>query len=951
MVILSNYICCCLFIIVFSLVPGTNSQYGIIGNTCSPTSPSQIWKYDLTSGQLSTTTLGYCLTVSSYPPTDGTSLMMSPCVNASSLSSSVSYRLNPLSQAFDIVSSNNTLVLRTNHTQCINLAGYGTSPGTSVWLYGCDPLPYYSCQGNCDWEPITNEHYQNNESGLCLDDGYTPPMVRTCDPRSPAYAYPLCNSSLPLPERVDDLVSRLSLDYKIQLIMLPLPPSVNSMINSTFPLAAFHWDITTIHGVSTCCDIIQPLPDATSFPHAIAQGASFDLDLAVRIANAVAYEARIINQMNFNLTNGQSVQALNAEGGPLANTVHDPRYGRAQETYGEDVYLSSRFGVAITTALQNRSTDHPFIQLSSVTRHYLGYHGTTDLPNGGEEWINVQWLADQQLPIYKAHIMEGEAEGVMCSINTLRVGDGDGSVGGIPACVHPLLYDILYNQWNSTTFVQTDNDSLYAMYAQHNYYPNLTESVINTIRMGAVAIDSGMGTDIIQAVYTGLSTNALTVQDIDNFVKRTFLMRFKLGEFDSNNPINPYNSNNVYNVSKLDGPEHRQLAREAATKTTVLLRNGIDNDHTLLPLSLQSPPPNIAIIGPWGACSDLDGSYGCNMCFGGNYNAKTSYVSSILSAMNEVVGNVSNVTYALGTNPYTYSSPTGIEEAVNVAAASNVAIVVLGLGCQYETESIDRPDLYLPNVQDELLSSISLGVNRSRTQIILVTVSAGIIDIDEALIDAWLQFFIPGEEAGHALTDILFGTVSPSARLPLTGYSNEYLQICGPVADFNMVSLSGNIGRTYRFANYIPSEMIKLYFGYGLSYSTFTYSNLNLQYLTNPVSMVNVTVTVTNNGPYTLAREIVQVYVRVPTVTNVLTPLHNLQSFTVIAITEGSNNAVQVTLSLPYPNAFLTTLTDGSRIVTGGLYTVFVSGHQPNDNRGTLLHSNVLNSTITLPPS
>ena len=482
--------------------------------------------------------------------------------------------------------------------------------------------------------------------------------------------------------------------------MLPLPPNVNAMINSTFPLAAFHWDITTIHGISTCCDIIQPLPDATSFPHAIAQGASFDVDLAIRIANAVAYEARIVNQVNFNLTNGQSLQALNAEGGPLANTVHDSRYGRAQETYGECPYIAKQFGVAVTKTIQNRSTEHPFIQLSSVSRHYLGIHGTTDLPNAGEEWISEQWLADQQLPIYEAHIKEGQAEGIMCSINTLRVGPGDGSTGGIPACVHPLLYDILYKQWNASTFVQTDNDSIYSMYAQHNYFANLTESVINTILAGAVAIDSGMGSDIIQAVYAGLSTNALTEENIDNYVKRTFLMRFKLGEFDSANPVNPYNDANIYNVSKLNGAEHRALAREAATKTTALLKNGIDNDHRILPLSLASPPSTMSIIGPWGACADTDGSYGCNMCFGGNYNAKTDYVSSILSAMTELIGNVTNVTYALGTNPYTYSSPTGIQDAVTTAMNSDVAIIVLGLGCQYETESIDRPNLYLPPVQD-----------------------------------------------------------------------------------------------------------------------------------------------------------------------------------------------------------------------------------------------------------
>ena len=166
--------------------------------------------------------------------------------------------------------------------------------------------------------------------------------------------------------------------------------------------------------------------------------------------------------------------------------------GRAQETYGEDPYLSARMAVTYTRTLQNRSADHPFMQTASMARHYLGFHGASDLPNAGEEWVSPQWLADMHLPSYEgefvgkfvpptlasqthpaalgsflfsssfpsAQMVEGQAEGIMCSCNTLRVGPGDGSAGGIPACVHPLLYEILRERWNSSALVQMDNEAL-----------------------------------------------------------------------------------------------------------------------------------------------------------------------------------------------------------------------------------------------------------------------------------------------------------------------------------------------------------------------------------------------------------------------------------------------------------------------------------------------------------
>lgn len=593
--------------------------------------------------------------------------------------------------------------------------------------------------------------------------------------------------------------------------------------------------------------------------------------------------------------------------------------------------------VTFTRALQNRSDAHPFMLTASMTRHYLGFHGATDLPNAGEEFVTPQWLADMHLPSYEAQVVEAEAEGIMCSCNTLRVGPGDGSAGGIPACVHPLLYDILRNRWNSSALVQMDNEALYPMFQDHHYYPDLGAAIVGALTAGVVAIDSGMGADIEAELTRQITSGNVTEAMVDAFALRTFLMRFRVGEFDTHNPANPYARE--WDESVIDGPEHRALAREAVTKTSALLKNS----GGFLPLSTSSAPKQVAVVGPWAACDDTSGSYGCNMCYLGNYATSTSVVSNVLDALKEDIGHSSNITFAQGSLPYAVSGPTGIADAAALAAASDLTILVLGLGCEIETEGIDRPFLTLPPVQDQLLAAVGLA-KRPGARLLLITVSANVIDLDASNADAWFQAFIPGEEAGHGLMDLIFGRASPSARLPLTLYANEYIAVSGPTADFNVVSEATGIGRTYRFADKIPKELIKMQFGFGISYSTFSYASLTATILAN--NSVSVSVVVTNTGTFSPAREVVQVYVSVPSVAGLVTPLRALRGFQIATLASGSPQSVSFLLA--YPDAFLTTALDGSRSVTGGAYAIAVSGHQEDDANGAT-QSNVVKTTVAIP--
>ena len=416
-------------------------------------------------------------------------------------------------------------------------------------------------------------------------------------------------------------------------------------------------------------------------------------------------------------------------------------------------------------------------------------------------------------------------------------------------------------------------------------------------------------------------------------------MRFRVGEFDTHNNANPYAR--VWNESLIDGPEHRALAREAVTKTAALLKNA----DGFLPLSPSSAPTQVAVIGPWAACEDTSGSYGCNNCYLGNYATHTSVVSNILDALTEDIGHSSNITFAQGSLPYSESSPPGITDAAALAAASDLTILVLGLGCQIETEGQDRPYLTLPPVQDQLLAAVGLA-KRPGARLLLITVSANVIDLDASNADAWLQAFIPGEEAGHGLMDLIFGRASPSARLPLTLYANEYIAVSGPTADFNMISQSTGVGRTYRFADKIPRGLIKMQFGFGLSFSAFTYAGLAATVLSN--NSVSVSVTVSNTGAFSPAREVVQLYVSVPSVAGLVTPLRALRGFQIATLVAGSPQTLSFLLA--YPDAFMTTQLDGSRGVTGGAYAIAVSGHQEDDANGAS-QSNVVKTTVTLPAS
>jgi beta-glucosidase len=932
----------------FPLIAPSGSLYTF---PCS-SSPEQTWTIR-SDGRLSSASKdgNLCATPSStLPVPDGTLVTMQPCDIS-----------NP-SQVFLHVLSNNTLVLANQPSVCLNIEDYSKSPASTVWLYTCN---IGDCQGNCDWTFTSGPPgplYQP-ESQMCLSDGTTTPPIkpRTCEIGSPSYNLPFCDYTLPFADRIEDLYSRFSFDEKLAIFSQPIAPTP---YNASLNILSFYHDITCIQGLSP--GIFNPTPNVTVFPNTISQAASMDLDLIARISQATALEGRIVNQINYRLTGGTTFQGVSCDGGPLANTAHDARWGRISETYGEDPFLASEMGRIATINLQQRTSEYlpgsSFIKTSQVTRHFIGYHGASDLPYDGEEYTLPQWLEDQQLNVYEALQRPeidggGGSEGIMCGYAAFASsGDippprnNETWKAWIPSCVNAYIMQVkLRDEWRAESFVQTDCCGSIDAMLDHKYFDTLEEATVAAINMGvSAAYENHDG--IQNALRAGLADGTLNPQLLDARLKRILLMRFRLGEFDSENPNNPFRG--PFNESDLDGSIHRSLAREAAAKSIVLL----ENRGNVLPLVASSLPSTIAVMGAFSKCEVLFGDYGghdksdaddCTKAacsYGHSYSGSMSSVSNVLTALQEEVSasgdSSTSVFWTQGSQAVLPCGTEGITNATTLALKSDLIFLVVGLGSEIEVEGNDRRYVSLPPPQDELLRNVSATVGSAK--IVLIIFSAGPVAIDPTLADTILWVGYTGEEAGHGIMDIVFGRISPSGRMPTTTVSEEYISSVGPVANFNMITFG--IGRTYRYYNYSSPPIY--YFGYGLGYGKFQYTNPTANLQTNNSISITVLVQYLGKNTGALARETVQVYVKVPSIAGLVTPITKLCGFTIVELIPG---AAPTSVSILIQQTSLYTYaSDGSRSVTKGEYVFSISGHAPMDTLGIERASNVVEVNVTI---
>ena len=825
------------------------------------------------------------------------------------------------------------------------------------------------------------------------------------------------DSSQPVARRVDDLVGRMTLEEKVSQMQNHAVgiPRLN--------VPEYDWWSEALHGIARS-------GYATVFPQAIGLAATWDVPLMHEVATTISTEARAKNSEALRHGIHSIYYGLDVWS-PNINIFRDPRWGRGQETYGEDPFLTSRMGVAFVEGLQG---DNPhYYKVIATPKHYVVHSGPESTRHTANIDVSPHDLEDTYLPAFRATVKEAKAGSLMCAYN---------AIDGQPACANTyLLSDTLRKTWGFKGYVTSDCGAVGDIAEGHKFAPDVEHASVDAVRAGTDTSCGNEYASLTRAVHDGLIAEA----EIDRSVKRLFTARFELGLFDSAAKV----AYARIPFSEDDSVAHRELARRVAEKSMVLLKNdGI--------LPLKKSVRTIAVIGPNAAAL---------AAIEGNYNAIPSHPVLPLGGMEAKFGNRAKVLYAQG-SPYVAELPvpvprtilhpakgsaafglkgeyfdnieltgrpavtridqqvdfdwnaaapvpevkatafgvrwTGIiappvpgkyefsfrgeaknvrvfldgapvmqaqakgpfvldlsdakshalrieyshhaklfdagltfdwmppteaerTEAVNVARQADVVVAFVGLSPDLEGEEMpvhvkgfdggDRTDIELPAVQKEMLEAVA--ATGKPVIVVLMNGSALAVkwarDHAAAVLEAWY----PGEEGGAAIADTLAGDNNPAGRLPVTFYAGT--DELPPFDDYSMAN------RTYRYF----TGTTLWGFGYGLSYSKFTWSDVKLsaEKLTtgNPLT---VDAEVENTGA-AKGDAVSEIYLKNPASSTA--PVHSLVGFVRTPLNGHERQHIHVVID---PRNLSTVAADGTRSIEAGEYSIFIGGAQPGADEG-----------------
>ncbi len=682
-------------------------------------------------------------------------------------------------------------------------------------------------------------------------------------------------------ERISDLLSRMSLDEKISQMVY------NSRAIPHLNIEEYNWWNECLHGVGRA-------GIATVFPQAIGMAAAFNDELLREAADVIADEARAKHHEAARKGDREIYKGLTFWT-PTVNIFRDPRWGRGQETYGEDPYLTSRLGVAFVQGLQG--DDPEYLKLAACAKHFAVHSGPENLRHSFDARVSQKDLYETYLPAFRALVIEGRVESVMGAYNRTN---------GEPCCASPtLLQDILRDQWGFDGHVVSDCGAIHDIHTYHQVTKTPAESAALAVNNGCDLNCGRVYPYLVEAVKQGL----IDEQTIDQALARLLQTKFRLGMFDPEEKVSY--TQIPFEIVACD--QHRALAREMARQSMVLLKN----ENRLLPLSKDLK--TIAVIGP-NANAD-------NVLLG-NYAGTSSKLVNALDGIRARLEPKTKVLYAEGcdlisTKPSFWgnSPAAGFSEALSMAERSDAVIFCGGISPALEGEEGeaansdgggDKLSLNLPGMQELLLKEIC----QTGKPVVLVLFSGSPLAINWAAehVPAIVQAWYPGEEGGNALADILFGDYSPGGRLPVT-----FVKSLDQVPEFTDYSMEG---RTYRYLKEEP-----LYpFGYGLSYTDFAYSNLTPD--KSPITTgdsLTLSVDLKNVGSLA-GDEVVQLYLRHKEAA-VPTPNFELQGFQRVSLQPGETRTLTFTLS---PRQMAVFNQEGACLVEPGPIEIVVGGSQPD---------------------
>ena len=835
----------------------------------------------------------------------------------------------------------------------------------------------------------------------------------------PAPAAPYLDPSLPIDQRVDDLIARMTLEEK-----------ASQLINQAraiprLQVPAYDWWSEALHGVARA-------GTATVFPEPIGLAATFDAPLIHDMAVVIGTEARAKHNQAIRAGRRDIMEGLDFWS-PNINIFRDPRWGRGQETYGEDPYLTGRMGVAFVTGLQG--DDPKYFRVIATPKHFAVHSGPEPSRHSIDVQVSKHDLEDTYLPAFRAAITEGRAESIMCAYNRIN---------GQPACANTfLLEDQLRGAWKFNGYVVSDCDAIVDIFNGHHFAKSMPEAAADALKTGmdnecadffTLATSNCDYLPYLDAVKQGL----LTEKQIDTSLKRLFTARFRLGMFDPPDMVKYAQTPH----SEIDSDAHRALALKAAKESMVLLKNdgvlplrsGLSKIAVFGPLAesvlvlhgnyagtashpttaldgirAQFPSAQISfhpgmnflreqLVVPATVLSTDEGAPGLKAEYfsGGDFSGSPqvvrvdstanlqlfhpdssaiappsgmkdfsarwngfltpdksgSYQIGLVGSMNRlwldgqlIVDDLAlhdsnpttkilqldkNHRYALrieymrggfGTKLIwlpLIADP--IAEAVAAAQQADVSIAVVGITSQLEGEEMkvevpgfkggDRTSLDLPKEEEDLLEALQ----RTGEPLVVVLMNGSALAVNwanthaNAILEAWYS----GEEGGTAIAQTLAGTNNPAGRLAVTFYKS--VDQLPAFEDYAMNN------RTYRYFTGEP-----LYpFGYGLSYSTFEYSNLKLS---TKKLKAGDPLTVEADVENTSRREgdeVVELYLVFPK--SPMAPNCALRAFTRINLAAGETRQVQFTLDardLSEVNK------NGDRVVAKGRFQIFFGGGQP----------------------
>ena len=652
--------------------------------------------------------------------------------------------------------------------------------------------------------------------------------------------------------RAEALIARMTIPERIGQL------GVNTPAIKRLGVKPYHFFQQALHGLCKKGPV-------TSFPCTLALANTWNTELFDRIYTAVSDEARAWYSRHGG--------GLIMRSPPVVNMARDPRWGRMEETLGEDPCLAGTLAVCAIRAMQGNNQE--FLKTAATAKHFLCYNTEDDRMTANAS-VDPRSFWEYHTRAFRACVEDGHVFSIMTTYNELN---------GLPTTANrATLTGILRDRWGFRGFVTSDYYAVTEIVKGHHFVPDLTEAVAISLEAGC---DHGAGPEYQKYLLKALHLELVTQADINRALARVLTVRFLLGEFDPPKSV-PYSN---IAPSVLNSPAHQQLALQSARESIVLLKN----DRHFLPWDITKMK-SLAVIGPM-----------ADVCHLGGYSGQPEVHVSPLQGIMEKWG------YGSGNGPtgeYLWSSRRGnlwvapgctvsgrnnpdlMRLAVDAAHRADHVILVCGSDQAVDREGHDREDITLPGAQHDLIKAVFKA--NANTVLVLSTNTSQAIVWEQEHLPAILCAQFAGQAQGTAIADVIFGQYNPGGKLATTWYAS--IKQLPPFHDYSVIpdnrrepSQAGQAsGRTYMYMKDKP-----LYpFGFGLSYTTFAYSNLKLNRGSlAPGSAIMLSATVTNTGAVR-GDEIVQCYIQAPP-SPVVRPIKQLVGFARMSLAPGESRQVQ----------------------------------------------------------